>query len=100
MPASFFDERTNGHSRSIIIESRILIMSNLQQAITAPTRRPSFTDLRQFAKDQTQGIPMPAGGASGENRFLSSRRILDLPPGPVTVGAIALDAGSGVVKAQ
>lgn len=75
-------------------------MSNLQQAITVPTRRPSFTDLRQFAKDQTQGIPMPAGSASGEDRFLASRRILDLPPGPVTVGAIALEAGSGVVKAQ
>lgn len=62
--------------------------------------RPSYTDLRHFAKDETQGIAMPAGSAAGEDLFLSSRRILDLPPGPVTVGAISLEAGSGAVQVQ
>lgn len=75
-------------------------MSNYQQTSTVRTSPPSFIDLRQFAKDQTQGNPLPGSSESGDDRFLSSRRILDLPLGPVTIGAIALEAGSGTVTSQ
>ncbi len=73
-------------------------MPNLQHgqpaaAVAAPP--PSFVDLREFARDARQGVP--AASSPGEDRFLSGRRILDWPPGPVTAGVIALDAGSGAV---
>lgn len=55
---------------------------------------PSFIDLRQFARDTSPIVP----GAG--DRFLSSRRLLDLPPGPITIGAIALEAGAGEVGAM
>lgn len=54
--------------------------------------------MRKFAQDESQGIPLTA--SAGDDPFLASRRILDLPPGPVTVGAISLEAGSGEVKVQ
>ncbi|MBP0624862.1 cupin domain-containing protein [Cupriavidus consociatus] len=73
-------------------------MSSLQQGATLRATPASFVDLRAFAQDQTLGIPFPR--SSTESDFLSSRRLLDLPPGPVTVGVITLDAGSGTVKAQ
>lgn len=73
-------------------------MSSLQQGATLRATPASFVDLRAFAQDQALGIPFP--GPSTENDFLSSRRLLDLPPGPVTVGVIALDAGTGTVMAQ
>jgi uncharacterized cupin superfamily protein len=56
---------------------------------------PSFVDLRQFARDRSQGIAVAA--APGDDRFLASRRVLDWAPGPVTAGVIALEAGSGAV---
>jgi len=74
-------------------------MSNLEQAAAvsaAPANPPSFVDLRQFARDKSQGI-VPAAPA-GEDRFLSSRRILDWAPSPVTAGVITLEAGSGSVQ--
>lgn len=70
-------------------------MSNLQQAAAVLAHPPSFVDLRQFAQDSDQGIPCAA--ASGDDRFLASRRILDWAPGPVTAGVIAFEAGSGSV---
>lgn len=81
-------------------------MPSLQQAAnqsttptvpTAPTV-PTFIDLREFEQDKRQGTPLIA--AAGEDRFLRSRRLLDLPPGPVTAGVIALEAGTGAVQAQ
>jgi uncharacterized cupin superfamily protein len=71
-------------------------MTNLHQAAAVLANPPSFVDLRQFARDQSQGIPVPA--LKGDDRFLSSRRVLDwAPDSPVTAGAIALEAGSGSV---
>lgn len=74
-------------------------MSNLHQAAATssiPANPPSFVDLRQFARDKSQGIPMAT--PDGRDRFLSSRRILDWAPGPVTAGVIALEAGNGAVQ--
>jgi uncharacterized cupin superfamily protein len=72
-------------------------MSNLQQAAVAVAAdTPSFVDLREFARDKTQGIAVNA--PAEEDRFLASRRILDWAPGPVTAGVITLDAGSGAVQ--
>jgi uncharacterized cupin superfamily protein len=60
------------------------------------TKPPSFVDLRQFARDQSLGIP--AAARAGEDAFLSSRRVLDWAPGgPVAAGVIALGAGTGSV---
>lgn len=71
-------------------------MTNLHQAAAVPANPPSFVDLRQFARDKSQGIPATA--LAGDDRFLSSRRVLDWAPGgPVTAGVIALEAGSGSV---
>lgn len=72
-------------------------MSSLQQAAIQSTPR-TFIDLRVFARDESQGIPLT--GAAGQDLFLSSRRVLDFPPGPVTAGALALDTGSGAVPSQ
>lgn len=72
-------------------------MSNLQQAAAKLAHPPSFVDLRQFARDQSQGIAVTT--AAGGDRFLSSRRVLDWAPGgPVTAGVITLEAGSGAVQ--
>lgn len=73
-------------------------MSNLQDAAAVQTTPRTFIDLREFARDQRQGIPLTA--SAGEDLFLSSRRLLDLPPGPVTAGAIALEADRGRVQSQ
>ncbi|MFB9123737.1 DUF861 domain-containing protein [Paraburkholderia dipogonis] len=70
-------------------------MSKLQQALAEHRKSRSFVDLRKFASDKSQGIATI--GSADESRFLSSRRVLDWPPGPVSVGVIALDAGCGVV---
>ena len=73
-------------------------MSNLQQAALAvPVNTPSFVDLRAFARDEAQGIAVTA--PAGADRFLSSRRILDWAPSPVTAGVITLGAGGGTVQA-
>ncbi|MGS5087598.1 cupin domain-containing protein [Hydrogenophaga sp. A37] len=72
-------------------------MSNLQHAAAMLANPPSFVDLRQFARDKNQGIAVVT--AAGEDRFLSSRRVLDWAPGgPVTAGVIALEAGQGSVS--
>lgn len=71
-------------------------MSNLQQAAAILANPPSFVDLRQFARDKSLGIAVTTSAA--EDRFLSSRRVLDWAPGPVTAGVITLDAGSGAVQ--
>jgi uncharacterized cupin superfamily protein len=72
-------------------------MTNLIQPAAVLASTPSFVDLRQFARDKSQGVPVLA--LPGEDSFLSSRRVLAWPSGgPVTAGAIALAAGSGAVK--
>lgn len=75
-------------------------MSNLQQeheqAVAEAAHPPSFVDLRAFARDKNQGIPVPAH--VGDDPFLSNRRVLDWAPGAVTAGVIALEAGSGAVQ--
>ncbi len=73
-------------------------MSNLQQAAAVQTTPRTFIDLRKFAQDKSQGIALTA--SAGEDLFLSSRRLLDFPEGPVTAGAIALETGSGAVQSQ
>jgi uncharacterized cupin superfamily protein len=67
----------------------------MQAAVAVPVDTPSFVDLRQFARDQTEGIAVTA--AAGQDRFLSSRRVLDWAPSPVTAGVITLEAGNGAV---
>jgi uncharacterized cupin superfamily protein len=71
-------------------------MSDLQQASAALANPPSFVDLRKFARDKNLGIALTS--SAGEDRFLSSRRVLDWEPGPVSAGAITLEAGSGSVQ--
>ncbi len=74
-------------------------MTNLKHAVPVQASTPSFVDLRQFARDQTLGIA--ASSVAGEDRFLSHRRLLDwVPGGPVTAGAITLEAGSGAVSSM
>jgi uncharacterized cupin superfamily protein len=71
-------------------------MSNLQQAAAVAVNPATFVDLRQFAKDKSLGIPVSA--VAGDDLFLSSRRVLDWAPSPVTAGVIELAAGGGVVQ--
>ncbi|MFL9923009.1 cupin domain-containing protein [Herbaspirillum lusitanum] len=61
---------------------------------------PSFINLRQFAQDSSLGAPIALNEAGGEDAFLSARRVLEVQPGAVMIGAIDLNAGSGMVKAQ
>ncbi len=71
-------------------------MTSLNQAVAVAAVTPSFVDLRQFARDNSLGIAATA--SAGDDRFLSSRRLLDWAPGgPVTAGAITLETGSGAV---
>ncbi|WP_246590262.1 cupin domain-containing protein [Marinobacterium ramblicola] len=62
---------------------------------TRATTSPSFVDLRQFAKEAGTG-PAPQT-ITQEDAFLACRYPLELPPGPVEVGAIRLQAGVGTV---
>lgn len=71
-------------------------MSNLQQAEAVLDTVRSFVDMRAFARDKSLGIAVTT--AAGADRFLSSRRVLDWEPSPVTAGVITLDAGSGSVQ--
>jgi len=72
-------------------------MTNLNQPAAVLASTPSFVDLRQFARDKSQGVPALA--LPGEDSFLSSRRVLAWASGgPVTAGAISLEAGSGAVR--
>jgi uncharacterized cupin superfamily protein len=70
-------------------------MSNMQQAAVQTMPR-TFIDLRQFARDKSLGIAVTT--SAGEDRFLSSRRVLDWEPSPVTAGVITLEVGSGAVQ--
>jgi uncharacterized cupin superfamily protein len=56
----------------------------------------AFTDLRTFARDTSQGHTFI--NWAWDDAFLSSRRLLDMAPGPVSAGAITLDEGSGQVR--
>jgi uncharacterized cupin superfamily protein len=73
-------------------------MSNVLQAHdrTVATNLPSFVDMRAFARDKSQGIPVTASAV--DDGFLSNRRILDWTSGPVTAGVISLEAGQGSVQ--
>lgn len=73
-------------------------ISRSQRPSAEHSRPRSFVDLKAFALDPSQGIAPAA--APNDERFLSSRRSLELPPGPVTVGVIALAAESGTVSFQ
>ncbi|MFC6673405.1 cupin domain-containing protein [Marinobacterium aestuariivivens] len=69
-------------------------MFGQQQAATRPSY-PSFIDLRQFARDLVSG---PVRRVDGQlDAFLANRTPLELPPGPVEIGAIRLEAGKGSV---
>jgi uncharacterized cupin superfamily protein len=72
-------------------------MSNVLQAHdrTVLINSPSFVDMRAFAQDKSQGLPVTT--SAGDDRFLSNRRILDGAPGPITAGVISLEAGQGLV---
>ena len=70
-------------------------MSNTLRAAAVPANPPSFVDLRQFARDRSQGVTTVA--LEGDDDFLSRRRVLDWAPGPVTAGVITLDASNGFV---
>lgn len=71
------------------------LATSTQSAVANPANPPSFIDLRQFARDAGQGIPVAA--FPHDDLFLANRRVLDWAPGPVTAGVINLDAGSGLV---
>jgi len=73
-------------------------MSKLQQAVGERRSSKSFVDLRKFGSNKSAGLA--STGSTIENRFLSCRRLLDWPPGSVSAGVIALDAGCGVVPPQ
>ena len=70
----------------------------MQPSAASPNRVRSFIDLRAFASDASQGIAPPP--SLTDDRFRSSRRFLDFPPGPVTAGVIALAQDSGTVSSQ
>jgi uncharacterized cupin superfamily protein len=72
-------------------------MSNLQRAAAVAVHPATFVDLRQFANDKNLGMRLTA--SKGDDRFLSSRRVLDWAPSPVAAGVIELGAGRGVVQA-
>ncbi|WP_409523925.1 cupin domain-containing protein [Nitrincola sp. MINF-07-Sa-05] len=69
-----------------------MLRSNIQNNAESRISHPSFIDLRRFAK---AGVCPPIDIAM--DAFLSSRRVLELPDGPVEVGAIYLDMGQGSV---
>jgi uncharacterized cupin superfamily protein len=71
-------------------------MSSVLQAAAVAANPPSFVDLRAFVRDPRQGVTLAA--PADADSFLSSRRVLDWAPGPVTAGVITLDAGSGAVQ--
>ena len=73
-------------------------MSNSQQAAAVQPTVRTFIDLRKFAQDKSQGIQLTA--SAGQDPFLSNRRLLDFPPGPVTAGVITLENSSGAVQSQ
>lgn len=73
-------------------------MSEVQRLAALHNRPRSFINLRAFASDSSEGIA--SATSPGGDRFLSSRRLVNLPPGPVTVGVITLTAGSGAIPVR
>lgn len=71
-------------------------MLNLEPAATTLDAPPTFVDMREFARDKSQGLALVS--LEAEDRFLTSRRVLDWAPGPVTAGVITLEEGHGVVQ--
>jgi uncharacterized cupin superfamily protein len=71
-------------------------MLNLEQATATLDVPPTFVDLRDFARDASLGVA--TGVQEAEDRFLTSRRVLDWASGPVTAGVITLEAGDGAVQ--
>lgn len=65
------------------------------QTTTQPdvTTYPSFVDLRRFAKEAVASPPTWANTQG--DPFLTYRYPLELPPGPVEIGAIQLQAATG-----
>lgn len=72
------------------------LLQELEQTVAIATNPPSFVDMRAFARDKSQGIP--AAYQLGDDDFLSCRRILDWPDGPVTAGVIELKSEHGSVQ--
>jgi len=68
----------------------------MSQATPTLSRKPaatrSFIDLRRFAESPDGATPDRSGDA-----YLTARRYLDLPAGPVSVGLITLDGSEGLV---
>lgn len=64
------------------------------QASSRPSH-PSLIDLRQFAREVASGPTSQGDGQA--DAFLANRYPLQLPPGPVEIGAIRLEAGTGSV---
>lgn len=71
------------------------LLQELEQTVAVATNPPSFVDMRAFARDKSQGIA--AACQLGDDNFLSRRRILAWPEGPVTAGVIELAPGQGSV---
>jgi uncharacterized cupin superfamily protein len=73
-------------------------MPTSEQAALEQRNVRSFVDLRKFASDESRrNEPNHSGDVDG---FLSSRRFLDWPAGPLSAGVLTLDAGSGLVPPQ
>lgn len=73
-------------------------MSEMQRLAALRSRPRSFIDMKVFASDASQGVA--SCDLLSDDRFQSSRRLLDLPPGPVTAGAVTLSQDSGRVSFQ
>jgi uncharacterized cupin superfamily protein len=65
-----------------------------QNAVTRP-QHSSFVDLRQFAQAVVSGPAVRNDGST--DAFLANRHPLELPPGPVEIGVIRIEAGTGSV---
>lgn len=66
-----------------------------RQASSRPAH-PAIIDLRQFARE---AVVAPASQDDGRaDAFLANRTPLTIPPGPVEIGAIRLEAGTGSVS--
>lgn len=68
------------------------------KAATRPSQsqsHPSILDLRQFAREIVSAPTIRGDGHM--DAFLTNRYPLELPPGPVEIGAIRLEAGMGSV---
>jgi uncharacterized cupin superfamily protein len=73
-------------------------MSQTQPPSALPRRPRSFIDLKAFAAEASRGIA--SSPSPSDDRFQSSRRFLDLAPGPVTAGVMTLAQESGTVSLQ